>query len=115
VLGAEGSGAHTRIQVNFADNGSNWLVYSYANLTALWPTIRRLEPASRCFIRSVRPHSSIRAAQPAALPENLCVLSARRNPKAAAVPSGSGLVKAAQTPFLPAPASMLRRNLPTCS
>ncbi len=35
MLGAEGNGAHTRIQVNFADNGSKWLVYRYANLTAL--------------------------------------------------------------------------------
>jgi DNA helicase-2/ATP-dependent DNA helicase PcrA len=33
VVSAEGSGAHTRIQVNFADNGSKWLVYAYANLT----------------------------------------------------------------------------------
>ena len=35
VLSAEGSGAHMRIQVNFADSGSKWLVYAYANLTAL--------------------------------------------------------------------------------
>ncbi|MHC1478858.1 DNA helicase II [Frateuria aurantia] len=35
VVSAEGSGAHLRIQVNFADSGSKWLVYSYANLTAL--------------------------------------------------------------------------------
>ncbi|WP_266159820.1 3'-5' exonuclease, partial [Dyella silvatica] len=33
VLSAEGSGAHMRIQVNFADSGSKWLVYAYANLT----------------------------------------------------------------------------------
>ena len=35
VVSAEGSGAHTRIQVNFADGGSKWLVYAYANLTPL--------------------------------------------------------------------------------
>jgi DNA helicase-2/ATP-dependent DNA helicase PcrA len=35
VLSAEGSGSHMRIQVNFADSGSKWLVYAYANLTAL--------------------------------------------------------------------------------
>lgn len=34
VLGVEGSGAHTRIQVKFADHGSKWLVLAYANLTA---------------------------------------------------------------------------------
>ncbi len=33
VVSAEGSGAHMRIQVNFADSGSKWLVYAYANLT----------------------------------------------------------------------------------
>jgi DNA helicase-2/ATP-dependent DNA helicase PcrA len=35
VISAEGSGAHTRIQVNFADAGPKWLVAAYANLTAL--------------------------------------------------------------------------------
>ncbi len=33
VISAEGSGPHTRIQVNFADSGSKWLVYAYANLS----------------------------------------------------------------------------------
>jgi len=35
VVSAEGSGAHTRLQVNFADSGSKWLVAAYANLTPL--------------------------------------------------------------------------------
>jgi DNA helicase-2/ATP-dependent DNA helicase PcrA len=35
VISAEGSGAHTRLQVNFADNGSKWLVAAFANLTPL--------------------------------------------------------------------------------
>ncbi|TAN06699.1 MAG: DNA helicase II [Rhodanobacteraceae bacterium] len=35
VVSAEGSGSHTRIQVNFADVGPKWLVAAYANLTAL--------------------------------------------------------------------------------
>ncbi|MGH8146621.1 MAG: UvrD-helicase domain-containing protein, partial [Rhodanobacteraceae bacterium] len=35
VVSAEGSGAHTRIQVNFAEAGPKWLVAAYANLTAL--------------------------------------------------------------------------------
>ncbi|MGH8117169.1 MAG: 3'-5' exonuclease, partial [Rhodanobacteraceae bacterium] len=35
VVTAEGSGAHTRIQVNFADAGPKWLVAAYANLIAL--------------------------------------------------------------------------------
>ncbi|WP_426661427.1 ATP-dependent DNA helicase [Rhodanobacter aciditrophus] len=35
VVSAEGSGAHTRLQVNFADGGSKWLVAAYANLTPL--------------------------------------------------------------------------------
>ncbi|MEO7051527.1 MAG: 3'-5' exonuclease, partial [Rhodanobacter sp.] len=35
VLSAEGSGAHTRLQVNFEDVGSKWLVAAYANLTVL--------------------------------------------------------------------------------
>ncbi len=33
VVSAEGSGAHTRMQVNFVSSGSKWLVYAYANLT----------------------------------------------------------------------------------
>ncbi len=33
VLAVEGSGAHTRVQVKFADQGSKWLVLAYANLT----------------------------------------------------------------------------------
>ena len=33
VLGVEGSGAHTRVQVKFADHGTKWLVLAYANLT----------------------------------------------------------------------------------
>ncbi|KTC84873.1 DNA helicase II [Legionella brunensis] len=35
VLAVEGSGAHTRVQVKFADHGSKWLVLAYANLTLL--------------------------------------------------------------------------------
>ena len=35
VISAEGSGAHTRLQVNFERAGSKWLVAAYANLTAL--------------------------------------------------------------------------------
>jgi DNA helicase-2/ATP-dependent DNA helicase PcrA len=35
VLSAEGSGAHTRLQVNFEGTGSKWLVAAYANLTPL--------------------------------------------------------------------------------
>ncbi len=35
VVSAEGSGAHTRVQVNFADAGAKWLVLAYANLAAL--------------------------------------------------------------------------------
>jgi len=35
VVSAEGSGAHARLQVNFEDAGSKWLVAAYANLTAL--------------------------------------------------------------------------------
>jgi DNA helicase-2/ATP-dependent DNA helicase PcrA len=35
VLNYEGSGAQSRIQVNFEDLGSKWLVVSYANLQAL--------------------------------------------------------------------------------
>jgi len=35
VIAAEGSGAHTRLQVNFAEAGSKWLVAAYANLTPL--------------------------------------------------------------------------------
>lgn len=33
VLAMEGSGAHTRVQVNFDEHGSKWLVLAYANLT----------------------------------------------------------------------------------
>ena len=32
VLAIEGQGAHTRVQVKFADQGSKWLVLAYANL-----------------------------------------------------------------------------------
>lgn len=35
VLNYEGSGAQSRVQVNFADAGSKWLVVAYANLQAL--------------------------------------------------------------------------------
>ncbi|MDQ6647102.1 MAG: UvrD-helicase domain-containing protein [Pseudomonadota bacterium] len=35
VISAEGSGAHTRLQVNFEGAGSKWLVAAYANLTPL--------------------------------------------------------------------------------
>ncbi|MFC5436296.1 3'-5' exonuclease [Rhodanobacter umsongensis] len=35
VISAEGSGVHTRLQVNFEGAGSKWLVAAYANLTAL--------------------------------------------------------------------------------
>ena len=35
VLSAEGSGAHTRLQINFENAGSKWLVAAYANLTPL--------------------------------------------------------------------------------
>jgi DNA helicase-2/ATP-dependent DNA helicase PcrA len=35
VISAEGSGAHTRLQVNFADAGSKWLVAAFANLSPL--------------------------------------------------------------------------------
>lgn len=34
VLAIEGSGEHTRIQVNFAQQGTKWLVLAYANLIA---------------------------------------------------------------------------------
>ncbi len=33
VLAIEGQGAHTRVQVNFVDHGTKWLVVAYANLT----------------------------------------------------------------------------------
>jgi len=33
VLNCEGSGDHARIQVNFADVGSKWLVLAFANLS----------------------------------------------------------------------------------
>jgi DNA helicase-2/ATP-dependent DNA helicase PcrA len=35
VISAEGSGSHTRLQVNFEAAGSKWLVAAYANLTPL--------------------------------------------------------------------------------
>ena len=35
VVDYEGSGAHTRVQINFENAGSKWLVLSYANLTLL--------------------------------------------------------------------------------
>jgi len=35
VVSAEGSGAHTRLQVNFEAAGNKWLVAAYANLTPL--------------------------------------------------------------------------------
>jgi DNA helicase-2/ATP-dependent DNA helicase PcrA len=35
VVSAEGSGAHTRLQINFENAGSKWLVAAYANLTPL--------------------------------------------------------------------------------
>lgn len=35
VLAVEGSGAHTRVQIKFAAEGSKWLVLAYANLTIL--------------------------------------------------------------------------------
>ena len=35
VTDFEGNGAHARIQVNFDDAGSKWLVYKYANLTVV--------------------------------------------------------------------------------
>ena len=34
VLHMEGRGAHTRVQVNFAESGAKWLVAAYAGLTA---------------------------------------------------------------------------------
>jgi len=35
ILNAEGSGAHTRVQVKFEREGMKWLVLAYANLTSL--------------------------------------------------------------------------------
>jgi DNA helicase-2/ATP-dependent DNA helicase PcrA len=35
VVSAEGSGTHTRLQINFEGAGSKWLVAAYANLTPL--------------------------------------------------------------------------------
>ena len=32
VTDIEGTGAHARVQVNFEDEGSKWLVMAYANL-----------------------------------------------------------------------------------
>ena len=34
VVDSEGSGAHTRVQVNFEDAGQKWLVLAYANLSS---------------------------------------------------------------------------------
>ena len=33
VLAVEGKGAHTRVEVKFAEHGTKWLVLAYANLT----------------------------------------------------------------------------------
>jgi DNA helicase II / ATP-dependent DNA helicase PcrA len=35
ITGAEGAGSHARVQVNFEDAGSKWLVLAYANLAVL--------------------------------------------------------------------------------
>ncbi len=35
ITAVEGSGAHTRVQVKFVEEGSKWLVLAYANLTIL--------------------------------------------------------------------------------
>jgi DNA helicase-2/ATP-dependent DNA helicase PcrA len=35
VLGSEGSGAHARVQVNFENAGTKWLVVAYANLEVM--------------------------------------------------------------------------------
>ena len=35
VIDVEGSGAHARVQVNFDDVGSKWLVAAFANLQKL--------------------------------------------------------------------------------
>lgn len=35
IVSVEGVGAHTRVQVKFAEEGSKWLVLAYANLTIL--------------------------------------------------------------------------------
>ncbi len=35
IIGAEGSGQHARLQVNFEDAGAKWLVLAYANLVVL--------------------------------------------------------------------------------
>jgi ATP-dependent DNA helicase UvrD/PcrA len=32
VLNSEGAGAHARVQVNFEQAGTKWLVVAYANL-----------------------------------------------------------------------------------
>ena len=37
ILAVEGSGAHTRVQVKFAEQGSKWLVLAYANLMIVEP------------------------------------------------------------------------------
>jgi DNA helicase-2/ATP-dependent DNA helicase PcrA len=35
VVDYEGSGAHTRVQINFEGAGSKWLVLAYANLSLI--------------------------------------------------------------------------------
>ena len=35
VINIEGHGEYARIQINFAEAGSKWLVLAYANLTQL--------------------------------------------------------------------------------
>jgi DNA helicase-2/ATP-dependent DNA helicase PcrA len=35
VTDYEGNGAHARVQIEFADAGSKWLVMAYANLTVI--------------------------------------------------------------------------------
>ncbi|HEX7992267.1 MAG TPA: hypothetical protein VF513_19110, partial [Stenotrophomonas sp.] len=35
VTDYEGNGQHARVQVEFADAGSKWLVMAYANLTVI--------------------------------------------------------------------------------
>ena len=35
VLNIEGQGSNARVQVNFDDEGSKWLVAAYANLVAV--------------------------------------------------------------------------------
>jgi DNA helicase II / ATP-dependent DNA helicase PcrA len=35
VINYEGHGSHARVEVNFENTGSKWLVLAYANLTVL--------------------------------------------------------------------------------